>query len=56
MPLDDGIKNLMSIGEHAVGEEEGGGVVRAGRVRDEKREEGGNGVDFVTWSREERKK
>ena len=39
----------MGVGEHAVGEEEGGSVVRAGRVRDEEREERRDGVDLVAW-------
>lgn len=39
----------MCIGEHAVGEEEGGSVVGAGRVGDEEREERRDGVDLVAW-------
>jgi hypothetical protein len=45
--LDDCVEDLVGVGEHAVGEEEGGGVVRAGRVRDEEREQRWDGVDFV---------
>ena len=48
--LDDGVEYLVSVGEHAVGEKEGGSVVRAGRVRDEEREQGWNGVDLVARS------
>ena len=50
MALDDSIQNLVGVGEHSIGEKEGGSVVRAGRVRDEQREERGNGVDLVPWS------
>ena len=39
----------MGVGEHAVGEEEGGSVVRAGRIRNEEREERRDGVDLVSW-------
>ena len=49
MSLDDSVEDFVGIGEHAVGEEEGGSVVRAGRVRDEEREERRDGVDLVAW-------
>ena len=49
MSLDDSVEDLVGVGEHAVGEEEGGSVVRAGRVRDEEREERRDGVDLVAW-------
>ena len=42
VPLDDGVQHLVGVGEHAVGEEEGGSIVRAGRVGDEQREQRGN--------------
>lgn len=49
MSLDDGIQDLVGVGEHAVGEEEGCGIMRAGRVRDEEGEQRGDGVDLMTW-------
>lgn len=47
--LDDSIQDLVGVGEHAVGEKKGGSIVRTGRVRDEEGEQGGDGVDLVTW-------
>ena len=50
VPLDDSVQHLVGVGEHTVGEEEGGGVVRAGRVGDEQREQRGNRIDLMAWS------
>lgn len=49
MSFDDSVQYLVSVGEHAIGEEEGGWIVRTRRVGDEEREERWNGVDLVTW-------
>ena len=54
MSFDDSVQYLVSVGEHTIGEEEGGSIVGAGRVGDEEGEQGGNGVDLVPWSRGER--
>lgn len=48
--LNDSVQYLVGVGEHSIGEKEGGSVVRAGWVQDEQREERRDGVDFMPWS------
>ena len=43
MALNQSVQDFMGIGEHAIGEEEGVGIVRVGGTRNQLREEGRNG-------------
>ena len=47
MLIDEGIQHLVGVGEHAVGEEEGGGIAWTGGTGDQHGEQRGNGVAIL---------